>query len=232
MSEAQNQPQNRRSFNDDSDTSPFWITLIIQKCECLLTESKVSHYLMGSYFLPSEIPPIQLEQNNNKKFYFSFIHFIPWKSWELCFSFKLSCNTFNRPDISLHNFTDLSPSRGSILCNPISPCSQEPATGPYREPNKTSLHTSILYHNIRFNIVTYPEFAWLIRRVLDLMIEFIGTSYNWLQQFTNHYLTHSSTSDWTLHWNYSDFQWTPLYSAVLLCTPSILIWTTTDCVLL
>jgi hypothetical protein len=39
-------------------------------------------------------------------------------------------------------------------------------------------------------IVTYPGFAWLIRRVLDVMIEFIGALYNWLQQFTNHYLTH------------------------------------------
>jgi hypothetical protein len=36
------------------------------------------------------------------------------------------------------------------------------------------------------NIVTYPVFAWLIRRVLDLMIEFIGPLYRWLQQFTNH----------------------------------------------
>jgi hypothetical protein len=32
--------------------------------------------------------------------------------------------------------------------------------------------------------------AWLIRRVLDLMIEFIGPLYNWLQQFPNHYLIH------------------------------------------
>jgi hypothetical protein len=29
-----------------------------------------------------------------------------------------------------------------------------------------------------------------MRRVLDLMIEFIGPLHNWLQQFTNHYLTH------------------------------------------
>jgi hypothetical protein len=40
------------------------------------------------------------------------------------------------------------------------------------------------------NIVTCPGFAWLIRRALDSMIEFIGPLYNWLQQFTNHYLTH------------------------------------------
>jgi hypothetical protein len=58
----------------------------------------------------------------------------------------------------------------------------------------------------QFHIVTYPVFAWLIRRFLDFVIEFIGPLlYNWLQQFTNHYLTQSS-SDWTLHWNYSDFQ--------------------------
>jgi hypothetical protein len=63
------------------------------------------------------------------------------------------------------------------------------------------------------DIVTYPGFAWLIRRVLDLTIEFIGPLYNWLQQFKNHYLTLSSSSDWTLPWNYSDFQ---LHSVVLL----------------
>jgi hypothetical protein len=40
------------------------------------------------------------------------------------------------------------------------------------------------------NIVTYKGFAWLTRRGLDLMIEFIGPLYNWLQHFTNHYLTH------------------------------------------
>jgi hypothetical protein len=40
------------------------------------------------------------------------------------------------------------------------------------------------------HIVTYPGSASLIRRVLDLMIECIGPLYNWLQQFTNHYLTH------------------------------------------
>jgi hypothetical protein len=39
-------------------------------------------------------------------------------------------------------------------------------------------------------IVTYPEFAWLIRRVLYLMIESIGPLYNWLRQFANHCLTH------------------------------------------
>jgi hypothetical protein len=60
------------------------------------------------------------------------------------------------------------------------------------------------------HIVTYPGFAWLIRRVLDLTIEFIKPLYSWLQQFTNHYLTLSSSSGWTRHGNYSDFQlnWT------------------------
>jgi hypothetical protein len=40
------------------------------------------------------------------------------------------------------------------------------------------------------NIVRYPGFAWLKRRVWDMMIEFIGPLYNLLEQFTNHYLTH------------------------------------------
>jgi hypothetical protein len=39
------------------------------------------------------------------------------------------------------------------------------------------------------NTVTHVGFAWLIRRLLDLMIEFIGPLYNWLQQFTNHWHT-------------------------------------------
>jgi hypothetical protein len=39
-------------------------------------------------------------------------------------------------------------------------------------------------------ILWYPGFAWLIRRVLDLLIEFIAPLYNWLQQFINYYLTH------------------------------------------
>jgi hypothetical protein len=53
------------------------------------------------------------------------------------------------------------------------------------------------------------------------MIEFIGPLYDWLQQFTNHYLTLSSSSDWTLRGNSSHFQlnWTPL----LRCTPLILV---------
>jgi hypothetical protein len=32
------------------------------------------------------------------------------------------------------------------------PCSQEPATGPYPEPDKYSPHTLTLFHNIRCNI--------------------------------------------------------------------------------
>jgi hypothetical protein len=39
-------------------------------------------------------------------------------------------------------------------------------------------------------IVTYPEFALLIRRVLDSMIEFNGPLQNWLQQFRNPYRTY------------------------------------------
>jgi hypothetical protein len=61
--------------------------------------------------------------------------------------------------------------------------------------------------------------AWLIRRVLDLMIEFIGPLYNWLQHFINHYLTLSS-SDWTLHGKCSGFQ---LNSVVLLYALPILL---------
>jgi hypothetical protein len=38
------------------------------------------------------------------------------------------------------------------------------------------------------SLLHVPGFAWLRRRVLDLMIEFIEPLYNWLQQFTNHYL--------------------------------------------
>jgi hypothetical protein len=61
-------------------------------------------------------------------------------------------------------------------------------------------------------IVTYPGFALPRRCVLDLMIEFIGPLYNWLQQFANQYLTHwhllptghssgiISTSQWTVNW--------------------------------
>jgi hypothetical protein len=54
---------------------------------------------------------------------------------------------------------------------------------------------------------------------LDFMIEFTGPLYNWLQQFTNHYLTHyylppTGHSTGTILTS----NWTPLFSSVL-CTP-------------
>jgi hypothetical protein len=58
------------------------------------------------------------------------------------------------------------------------------------------------------NNVTYPGFAWLIRRVLYLMIEFIGPLYNFLQHFTYHYLRLDTLDFWP-HFT------TPL----LRCTP-------------
>jgi hypothetical protein len=75
-------------------------------------------------------------------------------------------------------------------------------------PGISSLHYFIYIYS-----VTYPGFAWLIRRVLGLMVEFIGPLYNWLQQFTNHYLTHchlppTGHSTWTI----LTTNWTPLYS--------------------
>jgi hypothetical protein len=60
---------------------------------------------------------------------------------------------------------------------------------------------------------------------LDLMIEFIEPLYNWLQQFTIHYLTHCHHL-LTVHSTGTILtsNWTELnYSIVLLCTPSILI---------
>jgi hypothetical protein len=74
-------------------------------------------------------------------------------------------------------------------------------------------------------IVTYPGFAWPIRRVLDLMIEYIGPLYNWLQQFTNHYLTHchllpTGHSTGTVRTS----NWTPFYFVVLLQFWSELLW--------
>jgi hypothetical protein len=71
-----------------------------------------------------------------------------------------------------------------------------------------------IIRNIR--IVTYPGFAWPIRRFLDLMMEFIGALCNGLQQFTNHYLTHchlhptGNSSGTAL-----SSKWTVLYSVVL-----------------
>jgi hypothetical protein len=63
----------------------------------------------------------------------------------------------------------------------------------------TNMRTAVYKHT-----VTYSGFAWQIRLVLDLMIEFIGSLYNWLQQFTNHYLDWTlSTSDHTSLLHYS-----------------------------
>jgi hypothetical protein len=62
--------------------------------------------------------------------------------------------------------------------------------------------------------ITYPGFAWVIRRVLYLMIEFIGPLYNWLQQFTNHYLTHCPL----LRLDTLDF-WPHFTNSLLRCTP-------------
>jgi hypothetical protein len=60
------------------------------------------------------------------------------------------------------------------------------------------------------------------------MIEFIGPLYNWLQQFTSHYLTHchllptDTTAKTILTSKWTELNWTELnYSVVLLCTPSI-----------
>jgi hypothetical protein len=53
-------------------------------------------------------------------------------------------------------------------------------------------------------------FAWLITRVLNLMIKFIGPLYKWLQQFTNHYLTHCHLLRLDTHT--SLLQCIPLYS--------------------
>jgi hypothetical protein len=56
-------------------------------------------------------------------------------------------------------------------------------------PTPTYLRTSERCADFPKHIVTYSGFVWLKRRVLDLIIEFIGPLYNWLQQFTNHWHT-------------------------------------------
>jgi hypothetical protein len=61
-------------------------------------------------------------------------------------------------------------------------------------------------------IVTCPVFAWLKRRVLDFMIELIGPSYNWLQQFINHYLTHCHLPTEHFTGTIPTFNWTELNS--------------------
>jgi hypothetical protein len=75
------------------------------------------------------------------------------------------------------------------------------------------------------HIFTYPGFAWLIARVSDFMIESIGPLYNWLQQFTNHYRTYSHLlrldTARERFWLPTDVRCIPLYSFVLLRTPSI-----------
>jgi hypothetical protein len=59
-----------------------------------------------------------------------------------------------------------------------------------------SPYLTINFLTPKFSVVTYPVFAWLIRWVLDLMIKFIGPLYNWLLQFTNHYLIFCTSSQW------------------------------------
>jgi hypothetical protein len=73
-------------------------------------------------------------------------------------------------------------------------------------------------------IVTCQGFAWLIRRVLDLMIESIGPLYSWLQQFTNHYLTHCNLLPIGHPWEDSYFQlnWTELNWTVDYCWPLVM----------
>jgi hypothetical protein len=86
------------------------------------------------------------------------------------------------------------------------------------------------YHSIYSWHVYIPTggFAWLIRWFsFDLLIEFIGPLYH---LYNSSEITDrlSSSSDWTLHGNYSDFQlnWTPLfrctlsYSFLFLTVPS------------
>jgi hypothetical protein len=48
--------------------------------------------------------------------------------------------------------------------------------------------SSIIVLSASSCIVKYQGFAWLIKRGLDLTIEFIGPLYNLLQHFTNHCL--------------------------------------------
>jgi hypothetical protein len=70
----------------------------------------------------------------------------------------------------------------------------------------------------RYVIITYPGFALLIRRVLDLIIEFIGPLYDWSPQFTNHYLTQCLL----LRLDTLDF-WPHFTTPLLRCIPSRLL---------
>jgi hypothetical protein len=72
------------------------------------------------------------------------------------------------------------------------------------------------------NIATYPGCAWLIRRVLDLMIEFVGPLYNLLQRFTNHWhpvIFLRLDTPLELFWLPSELH----YSVALPRTPSVLL---------
>jgi hypothetical protein len=73
-------------------------------------------------------------------------------------------------------------------------------------------------------------------RVLDLRIEFIGPLHNWLQQFTNHYLTYcylptehptgtSLTSNWTVS-SESKYHcdWRSVSHSVLVSIPGWVSW--------
>jgi hypothetical protein len=81
-----------------------------------------------------------------------------------------------------------------------------------------NIATLLQSSNGSIHIVTYPDFAWLIRRGLDFMIEFIGPLCNWLQQFTNHYLTHCHL----LRLETLDF-WPQFTTPLFHCTPSRLL---------
>jgi hypothetical protein len=81
------------------------------------------------------------------------------------------------------------------------------------EGSSPPVHATLFYFSkIIFNIVTCPG--------LDLMIECIGPLYNWLQQFTNPYLTHChllptghfTATILTSNWTPPLLRCTPLYS--------------------
>jgi hypothetical protein len=58
-----------------------------------------------------------------------------------------------------------------------------------------------IHRKIHIYIVTCWEFAWLVKRVLDLIIEFIGPLYNLLQHFTNRYLRVDPLDFWPHYTN-------------------------------
>jgi hypothetical protein len=60
----------------------------------------------------------------------------------------------------------------------------------------------LVYHSSSCsNIAAYQGFAWLTKRVFDLVIEFIGPLYNLLQHFTNHYRRLDTLDFWTHYTN-------------------------------